>query len=74
MNIINYNLEIMINTISNKYYIPKSKLKYIKNKILKDSNIELNDIIFTKKKVLYYKDVNNSNFILINSNLALKIK
>ena len=64
----------MINTISNKYYIPKSKLKYIKNKILKDSNIELNDIIFTKKKVLYYKDVNNSNFILINSNLALKIK
>ena len=72
MNIINYNLEIMINKISNKYYIPKSKLKYIKNKILKD--IELNDIKFTKKKVFYYKDVNNNNFILINSNFALKIK
>ena len=73
MNNIDYNLDLFIDKLSHSFSISKYKLNIIKKKILKNFNGKIPDIRFKKINSNIYVDVDNNKFILLNSELALKI-
>ena len=68
MNNIDYNLNLFIDKLSKSFSISKYKLNILKNFDDKIPNIK-----FKKINSNIYVDVNDNKFILLNSELALKI-
>jgi len=73
MNNIDYNLNLFIDKLSKSFSISKNKLNILKKNILKNFDDKILDIKFKKISANIYIDANNNKFILLNSELALKI-
>jgi hypothetical protein len=73
MNNIDYNLNLLIEKLYQSFSIPKNKLNILKKNILKNFDDKILDIKFKKISANIYIDANNNKFILLNSELALKI-
>ena len=73
MNNLDYNLDLFIDKLSQSFSISKYKLNTIKKNILKNFDEKIPDIKFKKINSNIYVDINNNKFILLNSELALKI-
>jgi len=73
MNNLDYNLDLLIDKLSQNFSISKYKLNTIKKNILKNFDEKIPDIKFKKINSNIYVDINNNKFILLNSELALKI-
>lgn len=73
MNNLDYNLDLFIDKLSQSFSISKYKLNTIKKNILKNFDEKIPDIKFKKINSNIYVDIDNNKFILLNSELALKI-
>ena len=73
MNNLDYNLDLLIDKLSQNFSISKYKLNTIKKNILKNFDEKIPDIKFKKINSNIYVDIDNNKFILLNSELALKI-
>ena len=73
MNNIDYNLDLFIDKLSQGFSISKYKLNILKKNILKNFDDKIPNIKFKKINSNIYVDVNDNKFILLNSELALKI-
>ena len=73
MNNIDYNLDLFIDKLSQNLSISKYKLNILKKKIIKNFIEEIPDIKFKKINSNIYVDTDNNKFILLSSELALKI-
>ena len=73
MNNIDYNLNLFIDKLSKSFSISKYKLNILKKNILKNFVKKIPNIKFKKINSNIYVDVNDNKFILLNSELALKI-
>lgn len=73
MNNIDYNLDLFIDKLSQNLSISKYKLNILKKKIIKNFIEKIPDIKFKKINSNIYVDTDNNKFILLSSELALKI-
>ena len=73
MNNLDFNLDLFIDKLSQSFSISKYKLNTIKKNILKNFDEKIPDIKFKKINSNIYVDIDNNKFILLNSELALKI-